>query len=239
MILAVLAALLVVSALPAAAAGEAAVERHGARLLPEDGREVVLAGILLPGDDGVAADGLAAQAGVTLDALLLGGVRLAAPAHDRHGRLLGRIETSDGLWVQGAMVEAGLARVAPRPELDDDLAPLLALEDEARRAGRGLWADPGHRIRGPHELDGLEGTFQLVEGRVHRASPQRRYLYLDMGPDWRRDFSVRLRRGDARRLLPLPAEDMVGRTLRVRGWLFRYFGPGIEVTSRTQIELLD
>lgn len=60
--------------------------------------------------------------------------------HDRYGRTIGEIKTSDGKDVNHELVGAGLAwwyrKYAPKDTV------LQELEEGARREKRGLWADP-------------------------------------------------------------------------------------------------
>lgn len=69
-------------------------------------------------------------------------------ARDRYGRLLGQLQrASDGLWVDEALVRAGMAAAkhySPNLAGTDELE--LA-QSEARASGRGLWSACG----GPHE----------------------------------------------------------------------------------------
>lgn len=94
--------------------------------------------------DGDPAECLAETATATLDALLPAGAPIAVATdvevRDRFGRLLAHVWV-DGTWVNGAMLDAGVAEVVTFP-------PNVAYDDEvraavrrARAAGTGLW-DP-------------------------------------------------------------------------------------------------
>ena len=90
----------------------------GDTLVLEDGRQVRLVGIQAPklplGRSGFEPWPLADEAKAALAELALGReLRLAYGGRktDRHGRALAHLETADGLWVQGALLGAGLARV--------------------------------------------------------------------------------------------------------------------------------
>ena len=69
-------------------------------------------------------------------------------ARDRYGRLLGQLQrASDGLWIDEALVRAGMAAAkhySPNLAGTDELESAQA---EARASGRGLWGACG----GPHE----------------------------------------------------------------------------------------
>jgi micrococcal nuclease len=235
-------------ALAAPAAAEQRLASIGERgtLLLEDGREVGLAGLILPHDgDGDGAAALARRAQEELARLLDGRALHLVPAtdgHDRWGRVLAQVERADGIWVQGALLDAGLARVALAPGRQERAAEMLAREAAARAAGRGLWALEAYQPRPAATLRRGGGGFLVVEGRVHRLGEGRQYLYLDLGPDWRRDMSLRLPRGQRRAFSAgsaVPIEDLVGRRIRARGWVLTAFGPVIELDHPEQIELLD
>jgi micrococcal nuclease len=57
---------------------------------------------------------------------------------DRYGRAVARV-TCDGTDANASQVKAGMAHVYPKYAKDP---ALFALQDEARAAKRGLWADP-------------------------------------------------------------------------------------------------
>jgi len=96
----------------------------GDAVVLDDGRRVRLVGIQAPklslGRAGFADWPLAHEAKAKLEKLVAGQtvtLRLAPQAMDRHGRVLAHlVRTADGLWVQGALLSAGLARVYTFPD---------------------------------------------------------------------------------------------------------------------------
>lgn len=222
----------------------------GDTLVLADGREVRLVGIQAPklalGRPGFREWPLAGAAKAALEAIagdrrvavLYGGAR-----RDRYGRALAHLARQpDRLWVQGAMLARGLARVYSFPDNRAGVAEMLALERAARAAGRGIWGHPFYAIV-PHRRAGRYiGTFQLVEGRVHRTAVIRRWAYINFGPDWRTDFTVSIRRralGPFRERFGRRLKRLEGKRIRVRGWLGSYNGPVIEATHAEQIEVLE
>jgi len=213
-----------------------------------DGREVRLVGIQAPklplGRRGFAEWPLAGEAKAKLESLTLrhpvtlhyGGARA-----DRHGRLLAHLTMAEGtVWAQGALLQAGLARVYSFPDNRALAADMLALERDARAARRGIWANAYYKIRAPDETRRDIETFQIVEGRVVQSAAVRDRLYLNFGPDFRTDFTIAI----ARRDLKLFGRDfdgasLEGKTVRVRGWLKSINGPMIEVTHPEQLEELN
>ncbi|AWU94775.1 thermonuclease family protein [Azospirillum ramasamyi] len=218
----------------------------------EDGRRVRLAGIeaAKPPRSAAPADGrvwpLAEAATRALSDLALGRrVVVHGPAPvDRHGRLLAHLVREDGLWLQSAMLVRGLARVHTRPDARAYAAELLAGEDAARNAGRGMWRSRVYAVRDagdPEELARDRDGFQLAEGVVLAVSKTGGEAWLDFGADWRSDLTVHIGRAAMREVSragidPLSFE---GRRVRVRGWITLRNGPMIEITHPEQIETLE
>lgn len=159
---------------------------------------------------------------------------------DRHGRLLAHLTAADGTWIQGALLEGGMARVYTFPDNRARAVEMLALERSARAARRGIWSHTYYRIRGAEDLRRDMGTFQLVEGSVVKADVVRGRAYLNFGPNWRTDFTISISPKWMRRhWRDGPAiASYDGRRVRVRGWLKSYNGPLIEATHPEQIEIL-
>jgi micrococcal nuclease len=236
-------ALALVLALPAppAAAERVAVARvlDGTRLELADGRRVRLAGLRVPDGEGhgEAARALLAELATGQAARLLP----VASAHDRWGDLVAHLVRGDGLWLQGALLEAGRAQVQTRPGEVARVAELRAAERRARQTGRGLWADPAAAPRPADDAHGDIGSFRIVHGRVLRLSDTRTFVYLNFGADWRSDFTLRLDKAAAAALaaaLGEPLERLAGRRVEARGFLVEAGGPLIDVSHPEQIEVL-
>ena len=167
--------------------------------------------------------------------LYYGGARM-----DRHGRRLAYLVRDDGLWLQGAMLERGMARVYSFADNRGAVAEMLALEAAARMARRGIWAQPFYAVLTPEQANDRIDTFQIIEGTVVTAARTGGRTYLNFGADWRTDFTVTLD-ATADRLFRRAGLDVLtlkGSQLRVRGWLGRYNGPTIEATHPEQLEVL-
>lgn len=230
--------------------GEAAVVAvvDGDTVRLADGETVRLVGIQAPemARSGSEAWPLASQARQALAELVLDRrVRLAygGHRHDRYDRLLAHlVRADDGCWIQGALLEAGLALVYSFRDNRTAVADMLAHERRARAGQRGMWAVPFYRVRTAEEADEALGGFHLVEGTVRRAAVVRSGRgYLNFGADWRTDFTVSIAPRD-RRLFEaegLAVEDYAGRPVRVRGWVKSFNGPMIEATHPEQIEIIE
>lgn len=218
---------------------------------PLDGsRDLRLAGIALPPGGGTGGDDPADRAAgdaarhLIADALQDRCIRLErdADATDRYGRLLAQVYIDDtDVWLQGALLAAGLARVRPTPDERARIADMLAIEIAAREAGAGMWRDRAFEVRPASEPARIEGGFRIVEGRVLAAERRADVWYLNFGREWRSDFTVTI----PKEVLPTFARAGIepfalqGRSIRVRGWVQPMNGPMIELVVPEQIEVLD
>ena len=158
---------------------------------------------------------------------------------DRYGRLLAHVVRDDGIWLQKAMLESGLARVYSFPDNRWGVRTLLSFENQAREDGHGLWSLPYYRVRTVDTLDGTTGSFQLFEGRVLHQNQGRGTIYLNFGKDWKQDMTVKIGKS-WRKAFEHDGDmpDYSGNRVRVRGWIQSRNGPLISVTHPEQIELL-
>ena len=220
----------------------------GETLRLEDGRELRLSGIRAPRNPlDRPADTVwrfAERSRALLGALVLGQeLRLAfdGARSDRHGRVLAHAYGRDEVWLQGALLSAGLARVDSRADGRALVEEMLALERVARDAGRGMWRSRLYAVRQAGDAERHSGSFELVEGRVLAVAVVRGRAFLNFGEDWRRDFTVSLL-PDVRRRFEAEGVDPRGydrRRVRVRGWITWWNGALIEVTHPEQIEVLE
>ena len=234
--------------LTAAAGGKAVMVIDGDTLVLDDGREVRLVGIQAPklplGRPGFEAWPLAEEAKAALEALVLGRhleLGFGGRPGDRHGRVLAHLFDEEGRWIQGELLRAGLARVYSFADNRVAVGEMLALERQARTAGRGIWGDPFYAVRSADSAADWLGGFELVEGRVLAVGRGGGRTYLNFAEDWRQDFTIALDR-EAAGLFEAEGTSLdgfAGRLVRVRGWLKAYNGPMIEVTHPEQIEVLE
>lgn len=210
----------------------------GDTLVLEDGRRVRLAGVEAPKPPhGRRHWPLAETAKTALEALALD--RTVALRHDaaedRYGRRLAQLYRDDGVWLQGEMLRRGLARVHTWADTRALAAEMLAIEAEARSAGRGLWSQRFYGVRTPEDIERDLDSFQIVEGRVLDAQKVKGQVFLNFGPDWRTDFTARIAKRDLRLFTDDPLA-LKGATIRVRGWISLWNGALIDVTHPEQIE---
>jgi micrococcal nuclease len=204
-----------------------------------DGRTLRLSGLRVP-------DALLGEAGALIRGLLAKerAVRLATEGgapYDRYGRLVVQVERTDALWLQGALLERGLAWVQTRPGDRVRLDAMRALEDEARAGRLGLWGDSDLAPRAAEQAGRAIGSFQIVSGRILRVDPVGDYVYLNFGEDWWEDFTLRLRQVDVReRFEPagVRVSELAGRRVEARGLVLEAGGPLIDLSHPEQLMVL-
>ncbi len=227
--------------------GKVAEIVDGDTLILADGREIRLVGIQAPklplGRKNFKIWPLADEAKSALLTLSLyknvtlsyGGRRI-----DRYNRLLAHLHDEKGLWIQGELLRRGMARVYSFSDNRTAVAEMLAIEQEARAARRGIWRHRFYNVRNATDIHRYIGGFQLVEGRVRAVAERRKYTYLNFGDNWRTDFTIAVA-ARARRLFkasPISLKSLEGRFVRVRGWVKSRNGPMIDATHPEQIEIL-
>jgi endonuclease YncB( thermonuclease family) len=244
-------------------------------LLLDDSRVIRLMGALPPrfaaqyaSHGGIALD-LRPELKTALARLALGKrvqVRFGGSHEDRYGKQLAQVyvepekkgsadDSGQGLWLQGAMIGAGLATAY---SFSDNRACARELEERERKAreqGEGYWRNGIFRVRAadnPKLLLGLVDTFQIVEGVVTTTADMGGHVYINFGADYHNDFTVSIEKKDrasfsgaAGALAPAgergknrsPLDGLKGKRLRVRGWIESYNGPMIAVSHPEQIEI--
>lgn len=205
----------------------------------DDGREIRLAGIELPpGDDTNATElltSLIADRNVTLSG--------EDDQPDRYGRQRAFVSLqSPPLMVQAELLRQGAAMAYP-PAADRDCSrELLAAEDTARSARRGIWASSAalKNAERPDDILAGIGRFLVVEGKVLSARQAGTTFYVNFGRRWTRDFAVTI----SRRIMPsfesagLDLKSLVNKRVRVRGWVEKHGGPRMGMVRPNQIELI-
>lgn len=218
------------------------------------GLQVRLVGMQAPklslGRDGFKDWPLADEAKRALEDLTLHKTVTLFPGEtpiDRNARLLAQVHVADDkvgsdVWVQGEMLQMGLARVYTWKDNRFCAEALYAHERPAREGKIGIWALPYYAIRdadaiSPRDID----TFQLIEGRVYDVAQKNGRIYLNFGADWRKDFTASVAPDD-RAAFSASKFDfwrLKGKRVRIRGWLESYNGPMMAFTHPEQLEFLE
>jgi endonuclease YncB( thermonuclease family) len=206
----------------------------------DDGREVRLAGIETAIAGAGKSDGTPA-----LSALIAGRsvtLRGESDAPDRYGRQPAFVfaDTADAS-VQSLLLAQGDALVSATVTDKACAAELSAAEAVARRAKRGIWAEPAaiKNAESPGDILARIGQFTVVEGKVLSVRQAGAVTYINFGRRWTRDFAVTI----SRRTMPsfeaagIALKSLENKRIRVRGWVEARGGPRIEALRVGQIEL--
>lgn len=160
---------------------------------------------------------------------------------DRYGNRMANLwSLKEKVWLAEVLAGEGLAMVAPRALFEAEYAPVVAAERAAREAGLGIWSNPAHKVLCADDAyDGID-QLRVVQGRILEAAVVSGNLFLNFGADWRRDFTLRLKAGrGARRTEQLRlAGDLQDHTIEVRGWIYYYGGPAIDLENLGHIILV-
>ena len=222
--------------LPELGTASVAAVRDGRTLLLADGRELRLAAIETGEESRAALEALATGQIVRLEKL--------GPETDRYGRVVAIAysgEMSESL--QQALIARGQARVAARVGNITCAEQLLATENAARVARRGLWADPNFAPLPSHDLTriaAVRGEFALVEGKVLSVRESGATIYVNFGRRWTEAFAVTIAKRHRRDFAAagVDPKELEGHRIRVRGWVEQRRSPMMDVSVPEQIEVV-
>ncbi len=217
----------------------------GDTLRLSDNRRVRIIGINTPGlsHQGRPAEPLAQEASALLQKLIRSSdnfveLRLGDEPQDHYGRVLAHVFLANGDSVEAKILSSGLAtRVAIPPNVwgQDCFAQA---ENEARSAGRGIWALPAYRT--PVEARNLPSDvtgYILLQGRVENVGGSRhaQWINLDGGVALKIDHDLMPYFTD------LDLKRLQGKRIEARGWLTRPGGksPRIRLTHPSMLRVLD
>ncbi len=200
----------------------------------DDGREVRLAGIETATESAAALGALVIGRNVTLHG--------ETDAPDRYGRQPALVLVEQATApVQHQLLVQGDALASGAVTDKACAAELAAAEAAARRARRGIWADPAaiKNAESPGELLARIGQFTVVEGKVLSVRQAGAVTYINFGRRWTRDFAVTI----SRRVMPafeaagISFKSLENKRIRVRGWIEARGGPRIEALRVGQMEM--
>ncbi len=189
----------------------------GDTLLLENGTEVRLVGIQAPelalGRAGFKPWPLAEQAKQGLEALALGKMLTlyyGGRKLDRYGRALAHLLRADGLWLQGELLAAGMARV-------------YSFRDNRRLIAEMLGSF--QLVEGPV----VGAAIVRRRGYLNFGADWKSDFTISIAPGDRKLFGPE---GE-------DTTALEGRTVRVRGWIKSFNGAMIEATHPEQIEVFE
>ena len=227
--------------------GRFASALSGDAFLTLDNEEVRLAGVLAPGSgEGGLPEAVVAASRAYLEQAIASKPLLLAftgPERDRYGRLNAQVFVG-GEWLQGMVLREGLARAAPDILTQVCASALLGAEALARSSGAGHWENGRFAVLQMEYLLAnerrLAGSFQIVQGAIVEVGDFRGRYFLNFGEDRETDFTVTIAPPDMRifRQSDIELSSLVGRQVRVRGWLESYNGPNLPISIPEAIEVI-
>lgn len=210
---------------------------EGFDLLLGDGRVAALAGIAANPATPGAAEFRARLNGAR--------VRIAplSDKPDRWGRTPAAVFFDGRDNLAEKILASGLARYRPDTAAKPCRDRLLAAEQAARAAGRGLWATPGALLDAADTKAILAAPKGMlaIEGRVLSIGERRGRLYLNFGARRTTDFTIVISKRNLAlfEAAQLPLRQARGWRLRVRGLIDRGFGPMMEIAGPDALEVVE
>ena len=192
----------------------------GDTVLLADGRKVRLLGINTPEVEGrnksEEAGGGEAKRWLTEVLKKDTRVRLVGDVEkqDKYGRTLAHLFTEQKKHINLELVRTGLAAVNIYPPNLHYADALMAAQDDAETAGKGIWGRPDYA---PKPVDQISNQnrkgWQRLTGQVTGLRQTRKFVYLTFTDR----FDARI---ELKNLALFPdLNDYAGNTLEVRGWL--------------------
>ena len=205
-----------------------------------EGKEIRLAGVIGPGEDGQDFSSRDVEAARAALAKFVSGqpLLLAIRAEpDRYQRVTAEVFVN-GEWVQDAMLRQGLLRVAPELSAGSCLTMLLNAEQEAASKSAGHWSDGSFRIRTPDQLTGRKGNFEIVEGEVWRIRFTRGKNVIEFANASSFELTVSTQVARILRQNDIDVRRLRGQVLRVRGWIALDERPEMELLQPGALQLI-
>ena len=199
----------------------------GDTLVLDNDRQIRVIGINTPelAREGKPADPLSIRARDRLRQLLFASdnrVQLlyGEERQDRYGRYLANLwDTGNRNLTEQLLSEGQGWHIAIPPNVRF-LDCYRAAEDTAREAARGVWGHPKLKPRKAADLTLRDGGFHRVSGRVTRINHGGGATWIELD----NRLTIKLADADSRWFTAMPGSDWAGRSVEVRGWLYRSRG---------------
>ncbi len=169
-------------------------------------------------------------------------IHILDDAPDRYGRQAALVLiAAEGPSLQTQLVRAGAALASPFALPSDCLKDLLAAEDEAKRARRGIWATAA--LKNAERSDDIlarNGQFTVIEGRVASVRQSGTITYLNFGRRRADNLAATIPRQIAASMadMGVSPQTLAGRHVEVRGWVQTQGGrPRIAISHAGQIRM--
>lgn len=226
---------------PGGFTAEGAIAKNARELQLKSGETIMLGGIYTP-------EAFNQRASIRLAELLEGQplrYRSMLEKPDRYGRLPAEVAAGAGneKWLQGTLVEEGLALVMPAGIQGICSDALREREKQARLRKAGLWSLPGAASIAAGDKTALmaaAGQFRLIEGKILSVGKRDYATFLNFGRFGQHDFAVIVLKKNRDVIEAAHKLDgLKGKRVRVRGVLTPGALPRLTLVSPSDLEILE
>lgn len=155
---------------------------------------------------------------------------------DRYGRLLAHVFVDAKDSVNAKLLREGGAWTLVVPPNTQQVACYHQAENEAQVASRGLWRNANYQARDVRSINDNSEGFAIVKGRVQSTGESRDAIWVN----YRGGFALRVAKSDLAYFSNLPIEQLVGKTVTARGWIYSSRrGPRMRIRHPSALEIGD
>ncbi len=190
----------------------------------KDGRKIRLIGINTPelGHRGEASEPYGQQAYQVLRDFIGNtgkvGLSFDRERRDRYHRILAYVVLANGQSLEQYLLKQGLAvSIAISPNTLH-LSCYRALEQQAREAQKGIWQLPEMRWYKAEKLSAKAQGYRFISGKILAYNETNKNIYLKLSSR----LAIKIAKKDRHYFTHL--KSLVGKKVKVRGWLNRYKG---------------
>jgi len=135
---------------------------------------------------------------------------------DRYGRVLAHVFLPELGNLSAHLLSRGLGSHIIVPPNMGYLDCYRRSEKLARKHKYGIWSQPDLTVIPAGELGTRTRGFRHVRGKITRVGKGRSNIWLNFG----RHLAIRISRQDMDHFIDWRPEDMLGKTIEVRGWIY-------------------
>lgn len=215
---------------------------NGKSFIVESGDTVRLASIEAPNlqDGKRTGEPLGEEAKAALEKLILGKnirIEYLGEKRDRHNRLIGQVYDEKGNWIQGEILKSGFAfAYIFADDSHETIVNMLKAETIAQNAKIGLWQHPYYRVLNSEETQEFINRFKLVEGTIESVNQSHDNIYINFSKEWKGKFAVFISKKNAANFSLEKLKTLIGKKVRIRGWINYHKAPMISIVRQEQIE---
>ena len=171
-------------------------------------------------------------------------IHLSLHKTDKYNRILADIyRTKDNLWLNGYLVEQGLAYVYI---LNSNKIPkikeLIALENKAIQNKLPFWQNPKYVVISVSEAEKNINNYKIIEGKVLSVVKTKKSIWLQFEESGNQGFSARIDNNNLVQFVgKKDPQALIGKNVRLRGFIEKYspkFGSFINLQSLDSLETL-